>query len=655
MKNNQDKQYSMISRMPLNRRGFIKTTALAGAGLTMMPAMPSMSQSQCMNKDVSLTNLSLNLLKDWCEGMLNYQLADVHSKGLDGGLICPACSLIHGRCGDAIYPLLFMADHTGDSKYLESALALYNWMENNVSWHDGSWVNDANSKKPWKLTTVFGAIALAEGIYFHGRLLDTITVEKWKSRLIEAGDFVCENIYLGRTNINYPVTLCYAMALLGRLLDDDRYIKNARNTASEVLNYFSENDTLLYGEGKPYDKRSPKGCVPVDLGYNVEESLPALVLYAKLMDDERVLSKTIESLHAHAGFMLPDGGWDNSWGTRNFKWTYWGSRTSDGCQPAYALLADKSPDFYKVAYQNTALLKNCTENGLLHGGPHYISHGILPCIHHTFCHAKALACILNHKIPEPSKNQDKIKLPRSKEYGVKAFNDIQTYLIAKGEWRATITGYDREYYFKNGHASGGALSMLWHKELGPILSASLNEYQLIEENNMQIHSDPYYMPLTPRLQFEENGVHYMNISDLSASINYKETKDAITFHTQADLVDEDQNSPDQGRINCKINYRIEDDCIHIIIEGERKMPEGCRYIIPIVSRNNEKTKKKDNEVIIHKNIGSIKVFGNTKANILPSQNGRIFNYVPGLEAVPIAFDFDNNEKIEIQILFERNN
>jgi hypothetical protein len=653
MKNNQDKQYSMISRAPLNRRGFIKTTALAGAGLTMMPAMRSMSHSQGMNKDISLTNLSLNLLKDWCEGMLNYQLADVHSKGLDGGLICPACSLIHGRCGDAIYPLLFMADHTGDSKYLESALALYNWMENNVSWYDGSWVNDVNSKKPWKLTTVFGAIALAEGIYYHANVLDAKTINKWKKRLRKAGDFIYENIYIGRTNINYPVTLCYAMALLGRLLDDDRYIKNARNTASEVLNYFSENDQLLYGEGMPYDKKSPKGCVPVDLGYNVEESLPALVLYAQLMDDEKVLSKTIESLHAHAGFMLPDGAWDNSWGTRNFKWTYWGSRTSDGCQPAYALLADKSPEFYKVACQNTALLKKCTENGLLHGGPHYMSHGIAPCIHHTFCHAKALACILNHKIPEPYRNRDKIELPRSKEYGVKVFNDIQTYLIAKGKWRATITGYDREYYFKNGHATGGALTMLWHKECGPVVCASMNEYQLVEADNMQMHSDPYYMPLTPRLQYVEDDVHFMNIADLGAKVSHEETKQAVVFHTQAALVDKDQNNPSFGRIDCNMDYRVEGERMHIVINGKQEMPKGCRYIIPIISTNNQKVEKRDKQVIIHKDKGIVKIAGNTIPEILPSKNGRVFNYVPGMEAVPIAFDFDNSGTIKVQISFEK--
>lgn len=118
--------------------------------------------------------------------------------------------------------------------------------------------------------------------------------------------------------------------------------------------------------------------------------------------------------------------------------------------------------------------------------------------------------------------------------------------------------------------------MQWHKELGPILSASLNEYQLVEEQNMQIHSDTYYMPPTPRLQFVEDGVHYMNISDLSASISHDETKQAIIFHTQADLVDENQNNPALGRINCKIDYQIEDESIHITINGQQKMPERCR-------------------------------------------------------------------------------
>ena len=72
----------------------------------------------------------------------------------------------------------------------------------------------------------------------------------------------------------------------------------------------------------------------VDLGYNVEESLQSLVLYGLLEQDEEVLATVTKALTTHAEFMLPDGAWDNSWGTRSYKWTYWGSRTSDGCQAA---------------------------------------------------------------------------------------------------------------------------------------------------------------------------------------------------------------------------------------------------------------------------------------------------------------------------------
>ena len=109
----------------------------------------------------------------------------------------------------------------------------------------------------------------------------------------------------------------------------------------------------------------------MDLGYNVEESLQALVMYGKLSGNHEVLETVNQMLAAHLEFMLPDGAWDNSWGTRNFKWTYWGSRTSDGCQTAYALMADNDARYYKAAIRNTQLMQRCTYNGLLTGGPHY--------------------------------------------------------------------------------------------------------------------------------------------------------------------------------------------------------------------------------------------------------------------------------------------
>ena len=98
-------------------------------------------------------------------------------------------------------------------------------------------------------------------------------------------------------------------------------------------------------------------------------------------------------MKTHMEFMLPDGAWDNSWGSRNYKWSWWGSRTSDGCHPGFVLMPKFDPRFREVARRNLELMAACTHDGLLYGGPDYFAHGDLPCIHHTFTHAKALATV----------------------------------------------------------------------------------------------------------------------------------------------------------------------------------------------------------------------------------------------------------------------
>lgn len=87
------------------------------------------------------------------------------------------------------------------------------------------------------------------------------------------------------------------------------------------------------------------------MGYNVEETIPSLVGYALITGDKEALDIMEKTMKVQIEFMLPDGAWDNSWGTRNFKWTYWGSRTSDGCQAGFAALASRGkPCVYKCLF-----------------------------------------------------------------------------------------------------------------------------------------------------------------------------------------------------------------------------------------------------------------------------------------------------------------
>jgi hypothetical protein len=369
-------------------------------------------------------------------------------------------------------------------------------------------------------------------------------------------------------------------------------------------------------------------------------------MYGLLNDDKELLQKVSASMQAHLEFMLPDGAWDNSWGTRNFKWTYWGSRTSDGSLGAYGLMSNYDPRFYTAALKNTTLLKSCTHNGLLHGGPHYKSHGVTPCIHHTFCHMKSLAVYLDHRGDHINAVTKPALLPREKQTGTRFFHDIQTWLIARGEFRATVTAYDREYNFTNGHATGGAMTMLWHALTGPVLCASMNEYQLKEANNMQVDADPYSIPLTPRIELKLDGKTYMNISDLSADVKVNESDQVTTVVTKSKLVDGLQKSPARGDIVCVVTYTFKENVVSLRFKYDSNLyGVDIRVIVPVISPGGEEMVRVSEKMIT---VNKISLRSNMAIGVLATKEGRIFNYVPGFEAIPFVFK-GNDVEVEIVV------
>lgn len=85
--------------------------------------------------------------------------------------------------------------------------------------------------------------------------------------------------------------------------------------------------------------------------------MPNLAYYALMVNDRELLSIVERSMNTHLEFMLPDGAWDNSWGTRSFKWTYWGGRTSDGFMGGYYAMAAHHPEYLEAIRRNMQLLK----------------------------------------------------------------------------------------------------------------------------------------------------------------------------------------------------------------------------------------------------------------------------------------------------------
>jgi hypothetical protein len=600
----------------------LRAAATAGAGLY-LGRRPARAEPQAVPAH---SHLYTRLLKEWCDRLLQLQVSSRGDASLDGALRCPACAFLHGRCADAVYPLLHLARTTGDQRYLDAAVRLQRWSDT-VSEPDGAFRNDVEPGT-WKGITVFAAIALAEALHHHGELLDAPVRARWRDRLVRATRFLDGFITMQTGNINYPVTGALAFTLVGQLLDEPRYRERGRALAHASLAYFTPRG-LLFGEGRPQDGTTPKGCRPVDLGYNVEESLPALALYARLTRDEEVAARVVESLRAHLEFMLPDGGWDNGWGTRQFKWTWWGSRTSDGCQPAYALMARHDPRFAEAAQRNLELLAACTHDGLLHGGPHYHLQGVPPCVHHTFTHAKALATVLDARDrfePPPPR----ARLPRDAAYGLRHFPEIGTWLASVGDWRATFTEYDWEYRPPGGgHPSGGSLSLLHHQRIGPVLVASMTEYQLWEAHNQQVPGDWPTMALTPRIEVDGG----TSLSDFGAVASAKGDADAVVFEASGRLLTASHADPPSGTARGSLRVTVTADAVQV----EARSDTDARLVLPIVCAQAEGVSRVDaRRVRVQRERGRLLLECEGPAELAAIPERRVFNLVPGFQCVPIV-------------------
>lgn len=522
-----------------------------------------------------MQSVYFDLLKQWCDALIEHQVRGM-GPAFDGAFLCPACKYEHGRCHDAVYPFMYMADRTGDMKYVEAAKAVFDWHENNMMCDDGSAYNDPNAA--WNGITVFATTALCEALERHSSLLDEATREKWTDKLSRMANWLYHALNEDMTtNINYLATNAAALALAGKYLGQEAYVEQATHLAAYALERITPNG-LLYGEGKPRDIVTGRGCRAIDIGYNVEESIPSLIKYAIATDDQPALELLTDVLRKQLKFMLPDGAWDNSFGSRNNKWTYYGSRTSDGCQAGYALLADRDPAFAEAALRNTLLMRDCSQGGLLHGGVQYPQNGEPACVHHTFTHANAITCALDAGI---EKYAERVALPEDDSPApIQYFPELDTYKLAVGDLRATVTGYD--YNLDVGHASGGALTLLWHKKAGPVIAGSVVDYKLVEAHNQQLTlKKARHRSLVPRVELFVDGERYSQCYDTRAVITTSGNDRQVSVKVHASLVTIDQR-PLTSPACVKLEYRLTGS--ELGISGRVYGPHAgkARFVLPVI-------------------------------------------------------------------------
>ena len=570
-----------------------------------------------MNAEAEYRDLLVRL----ADGCLKYQLHSTGDAALDGALVCPACGVIHGRCHEAAYPLLHLAHTTGEKRYLDAALSLFRWGQNMVC-EDGSVLNDGQSE--WRGITVFSAVSLLHALSHHSSILPLSEKTQWEKRLSRQLIWIRQNIDpdIKAFNINYICAAAVALALGA----DYFVLPDIKKTASRLAGYAMariDEDGLIYGEGTPNDLVTPLGARPVDMGYLAEESLPSLYEYAVAAKDGQALLAAEKCARAILGFMLPDGAWDNSFGTRNFKWTYWGSRTADGCQAMFNALGKRDSVFSEAAVRSLRLYARCLDdNGLMAGGPDYAARGERACIHHSFCRMKVLAQALDEGIAD----YPDVLLPTEKAAPPKRWASLGMWRLSAPGWLADAVYGDFEY-MRGGHASGGALTLLWNWLWGPVIAAANTVYSLKEPHNQQLTRSPSdHRALCPDVMRVHDGAEYRQVFCFSAQTVMEKDGALHLSFVPADITH--MPCPDGAVLQAE--YRLTEGGLRVAIKGPKSV-----FVLPLVC-SGAKIGLTDHTAVMRR--GSVNLRADFSHPIVSAK--RIFCLAPGLEALELKCDFD---------------
>jgi hypothetical protein len=201
-----------------------------------------------------------------------------------------------------------------------------------------------------------------------------------------------------------------------------------------------------------------------------------------------------------------------------------------------------------------------------------------------------------------------------------------------------------------GHATGGALSMLYHQRLGPILTASMTEYQMVELSNQQTHRGKPFMTLTPRIEGVGAEV-YTSLNDLRANLSVSGSTDKVEFNVNGRLENVAHASPAGGDVRYRLTYGIGKDKVEI---GARVEADGAtaplNFILPVISRDGEVVEVLDAATVrITKPGGRLTIRTDAPAGFGIVPKVRTFNLVPGFECLPLTIAMKPGSAIRIQL------
>ncbi len=501
----------------------------------------------------TLSSHAWKILTELNTALLQYIQPDKNSPDY-GAIECPHCHIYHTRAAEAVYPFAFQFQKTGDEIYLRAAINLGNWLIRQQL-EEGSW---RETPEEWTGTTTDQALMMALAYPILKPHLNKKESGQWSQSIEKAGDYLEDVMSPQFASINYCATTAATLMFLDQIIVKNSYRSKAHELAHKVIAKM-DRDYFLTGEGgRVFDVK-----YGVDLGYNLEMSLWGLALYARLANDNEVMTCVEKSLGNHLSFIYPDGSMDDSWGIRSNKWTCFGSGTSDGCVLLFSLFMNKSDQYRTAAIRNMEFMRTCMKDGILAFGPlYYDIFDDLPCIYPTFAKAKNLAMAIAFA------NTDAGELPLlpSDRNGLRFYPTLNLATARTSQWCTTISAYnykdpagERSKYMHR--PTGGSICNLWLNGHGFFQASSQTIYKRWEPMSFPELGET--LPLTPRIEFTSTLGYFVNLYEFDAVLTSSEQNGFCQVTATGEL----KNSKQQpGGITYSLNHKITDDSLTKTIE-----------------------------------------------------------------------------------------
>ena len=250
-----------------------------------------------------------------------------------------------------------------------------------------------------------------------------------------------------------------------------------------------------------------------------------------------------------------------------------------------------------------------------------------------------LAGILDRGLEELLEKQEQLnkegakqdRLPRMRLEKTVYIEETDTYLIPGGEYTATVTGYDWEYVnLKGGHAEGGTLTLLWHERAGLVICGGMSQYTMREANNMQLPRFGRHECVTPRLECTalDGKTVYSSLYDGRCKMIFSETGAGTVIAVKGRLTDINHHILEDGGAY-DAEYSFEDGGVRVRIN----VNQNARFILPLVSGRTENAVWDERGMTIEKRASRVHVNVENGVFHLPYKSQRIYNLVPGVEAI----------------------